>query len=80
MSLFEGYSLNLSPFFCGGGVQFLALELHVQVSVLYMPPSVQVLAFLGSILRGGTAGSQYCQTVLGAGCTQLLPWHPLQRG
>ena len=48
------YWLNLFPFFSFW--QFIALELHVQVSILYMPPSVQVLAFSGFIPRGGTAG------------------------
>lgn len=56
-----------------------ALELHAHVSILYMPPSVQVLAFLGYIPRGGTAGSQTlfnrcCQIVFCKSYASLLPW------
>lgn len=37
----------------------IALELHVHVSILSVPLSVQVLAFLWYIPRGGTAGHRH---------------------
>lgn len=40
-------------------LQFITLELHVQVSILCMPPSVQVLAFLGYIPRGELLGHRH---------------------
>lgn len=59
---------------------FITLELRVLVSILYVPPGVQVLSYLGSIPRSGTTGSQTgfprCrQTVPCRRWASFLPWH-----